>query len=56
MGFFLKYIYMGKRLSIFPSLTLGLKRPVHRGFGWKDDFDRCQRCNLSGKKSNFVEL
>lgn len=24
---------IGKRLSIFPSLTLGLKRPVHRGLG-----------------------
>lgn len=30
---YLKYIYKGKHLSIFPSLTLGLKRPVNQGFG-----------------------
>ena len=26
---------IGKRLFIFLSFTLGLKRPVHRGFGCK---------------------
>lgn len=31
----LKYIYMGKHLFIFYAFTLGLKRPVHRGFGCK---------------------
>ena len=33
LWFFLKYIYKGKRLFIFTSFTMGLKRPVHRGFG-----------------------
>lgn len=28
----LKYIYKGKRLFTFTTFTLGLKRPVHRGF------------------------
>lgn len=30
---YLKYIYKGKHLFIIYSFTLGLKRPVHRGFG-----------------------
>lgn len=33
MGYFLKYIYMGKHLSIFPSLTLGAETPYSSGFG-----------------------
>lgn len=32
---YLNIVYMGKRLFIFSSFTLGLKRPVHRGFGRK---------------------
>lgn len=29
---------IGKHLFIFSSFTLGLKRPVHRGFRCKDGF------------------
>lgn len=32
MVFFI-FNLIGKRLFIFASFTLGLKRPVHRGFG-----------------------
>lgn len=34
MEFFILEL-IGKRLFIFTSFTLGLKRPVHRGFGCK---------------------